>query len=272
MINRYKKYIFIGITAVLIAYLLTDKAPQEPPEVVYRDYAAIEKEKVLRAVTEYNRVSYFVEEDTVSGFNYELLSALVARKGWKIEFTPEMSVTKRAEGLLSGKYDLIADHIPVTREIRDSLLLTEPVSMTRQVLVQRITEGEEPIRSLLELGNQTVHVVKGAASIYRLKNLADEIGEHIHIEEVEKYGPEQLLAMVAHGDIGYAVCEESIALASREQFPQLDINTNISFTQFYSWGMLPHATQLADSLNHWLMEFKQKKAYKTLVDKYYPNR
>ena len=39
--------------------------------------------------------------------------------------------------------------------------------------------------------------------------------------------------MVAHGDIDYAVCDESIARAAADSIPQIDINTAISFTQFY---------------------------------------
>ncbi len=37
------------------------------------------------------------------------------------------------------------------------------------------------------------------------------------------------------GDIDYAVCDESIARAVTDSIPQIDINTDISFTQFYSW-------------------------------------
>ena len=89
--------------------------------------------------------------------------------------------------------------------------------------------------------------------------------------EVEKYGQEHLLAMVAHGDIDYAVCDESIAKASIGELPQLDIQTAISFTQFYSWGVNKQNTELLDTLNLWLETYKQTKEFKKLKRKYYKN-
>ena len=55
--------------------------------------------------------------------------------------------------------------------------------------------------------------------------------------------------MVAHGDIDYAVCDESIARAAADSIPQIDINTAISFTQFYSWAVRKQSPALLDSLN-----------------------
>ncbi len=91
------------------------------------------------------------------------------------------------------------------------------------------------IRSQLDLAGKTLNVVKGSPSILRIRNLSNEIGDTIYVNEIEKYGSEQLIAMVAHGDIDYAVCDEGIARMAVDSLPQLDINTAISFTQFYSW-------------------------------------
>ena len=91
-----------------------------------------------------------------------------------------------------------------------------------------------------------------------------------YISEIEKYGSEQLIAMVAHGDIDYAVCDESIAQAAIDSLPQLDISTDISFTQFYSWGVSKQSPVLLDSLNTWLTSFRQGKEYKEILHKYYP--
>ena len=86
---------------------------------------------------------------------------------------------------------------------------------------------------------------------------------------MEKYGSEQLMALVAHGNISYAVCDQSIALASIDSFPQLDIHTDISFTQFYSWGVSKHSPVLLDTLNSWLKEFTKSEEYKRIYKKYY---
>ena len=102
-------------------------------------------------------------------------------------------------------------------------------------------------------------MVEGSPSILRIRNLGNEIGDTIYIKEVEKYGSEQLIALVAHGDIDYAVCEESIARAAADSLPQIDINTAISFTQFYSWGVSKQSPVLLDSLNTWLEKIQKRK-------------
>ncbi|TGY08404.1 transporter substrate-binding domain-containing protein [Bacteroides acidifaciens] len=237
-----------------------------------RDYAAIAKEGILRVATEYNSTSFYVDGDTISGFHYELIEAFARDKGLKAEIMPFMSFEERLKGLADGRFDVIAFGILATSELKDSLLLTTPIVLNKQVLVQR-KETEESdslyIRSQLDLAQRTLHVVKGSPSILRIRNLGNEIGDTIYIKEIEKYGPEQLISLVAHGDIDYAVCDESIARAVADSLPQIDINTAISFTQFYSWAVSKQSPILLDSLNTWLDRFQQEKEYRKLYKKYY---
>ena len=51
--------------------------------------------------------------------------------------------------------------------------------------------------------------------------------------------------------------------------PQIDINTAISFTQFYSWGVSKQSPVLLDSLNAWLERFKKGKEYQKIYKRYY---
>ena len=97
----------------------------------------------------------------------------------------------------------------------------------------------------------------------------NEIADSIHIKEITDYSTEQLLAMVSAGDIDYAVCDEITAKAYIKNFENLNIDTNISFNQFYSWGVNKNAPVLLDSLNIWLERYTKTKEYKTLYDKYF---
>lgn len=236
--SRLLKYAFLGITAALIAHYLIKK--EEKPKGHPRDYAEIAAEGIIHASTEYNSISFYVDDDTLSGFHYELIEAFARDHGLQAAISPEMSFNKRLEGLADGQYDVIAYGILATSELKDSLLLTTPIVLNKQVLVQRklenISDSSLFIKSQLDLAGKTLHVVKGSPSILRIRNLGNEIGDTIYVEEIEKYGSEQLIALVAHGDIDYAVCDESIARTAADSIPQIDINTAISFTQFYSWG------------------------------------
>lgn len=273
IMKKYWKYILMGILAVTLSTVFLPKKT-EKEVTMPRDYEEIAESGVLRAVTEYNSISFYAKGDTVTGFHYELLNAFARSKGLQPEVTPEMSFSKRLEGVQTGKYDILANSTVVTSESKDSLLFTHPIILNKQVLVQRKPEGENDslhINSQLELARKTLHIAKDSPALLRIHNLSNEIGDTIFINEVDKYGQEQLLAMVAHGDIDYAVCDESIARASLNDFPQLDIETAISFSQFYSWGVSKHSPVLLDSLNAWLGKYIQTPEFKQLRKKYYNN-
>lgn len=266
------KYLYLAISVVIIvAILLFRSNDQEQPTGHPRDYAEIKKEGTINVATEYNSISFYVDGDTISGFHYELIEAFAHDKGLKAKLYPVMSFDQRLKGLSNGTYDVIASDLLATSELKDSLLLTSPIILSKQVLVQRkkVEDDSLYIKSQLDLAGRTIHVVKGSPSILRIHNLSNEIGDTIYIQEVEKYGTEQLMAMVAHGDIDYAVCDESIARASIDSMPQLDINTAISFTQFYSWAVSKQSPALLDSLNSWLKDFRKGDQYQQIYKKYY---
>lgn len=273
--NKYLKYGIMGVIAVALSTLLFTPKGQEAPVSSLRGYEEIIQSCTLRAVTEYNSISYFVEDDTIDGLHYELLQAFAKEKGLVVDVTPIMSIEKRMEGLQNGSFDILANNVLITTDRPDSMLYTHPILLSRQLLVQRKAQDENDtihIKSLLGLANKTVHVVKGSPSVYRLQHLSNEIGDTIYIKEIEKYGQEQLLALVANGDIDYAICDEGIAQASINNFPQLDIEKAISFLQFYSWGVYYHNTILLDSLNAWLNRYKQTRDYQKLMKKYSTNQ
>lgn len=265
----------IAALLLLLAVTFTCRPREaEAPAPMPRDYAEIARGGVLRATMEYNPVSFHVDEDTLSGFNYALIQAFARDHGLRVDITPEMAFDKCLRGLADGTYDVIANGILATSELKDSLLLTTPIVLSRQVLVQRKAASDEDtlfIKSLLNLGGKTVHVPKDSPYILRLRNLGDEIGDTIYINEVGRYGSEQLMALVAHGDIDYAVCEESIAQAVADSLPQLDISTAIGFTQFYSWAVSKQSPALLDTLNVWIAQFKTSKEYKRICRKYHAN-
>ena len=186
---RLFRYLLPVVIVLALIFSVRYCGKQEKPSGHPRDYAAIAKE--------YNSISFYVDSDTVSGFHYELIEAFARDKGLKTEITPVMSFDERLEGLSDGRYDVIAYGILATSELKDSLLLTSPIILNKQVLVQRKANGENDslyIRSQLDLAKKTLHVVKGSPSILRIHNLGNEIGDTIYIKEIEKYGSEQLIS------------------------------------------------------------------------------
>ncbi|MGM9760854.1 MAG: transporter substrate-binding domain-containing protein [Parabacteroides sp.] len=270
---RQKKLILfycVLLALVLSVMFSLYKAAHQP--LAPRDYAEIRQEGILHVVTEYNQSGYYVKGDTIEGFQYELCQAIARESGLEVQIHLEMSLTESFRLLENQACDLIARNIPVTNENRDSYLFTEPIVLNKQVLVQRTAEanrGIPPIRSQLDLAEKRLYIPKDSPARLRLTNLGHEIGDTLFIVEEERYSSEQLAIMVAKGDIDYAVCDQQIALLAQQRMKELDIQTDISFTQLQSWAVRQTSPILRDSLNVWLNRIRESGLYERLYKQYY---
>lgn len=264
----------ILLAVVLVAMFQLFQFNKEKP-VLSRDYPEIKKEGILRIVTEYNQSGYYVAGDTIEGFQYELSQAIAKLSGLEVQTHLEMSLAESFRELSDNTCDVIARNIPITSDIKENYLFTEPIVLNKQVLVQRTEEannGIQPIRNQLDLAQKTLYIPKDSPARLRLQNLAHEIGDTIYVEEDELYSSEQLAIMVAKGDIDYAVCDLQIAKISKENLPEIDIDTDISFTQLQSWAVRKDSPILLDSLNSWLSQIKESGLYKQIYKRYYGNK
>jgi membrane-bound lytic murein transglycosylase MltF len=237
-----------------------------------RDYSQIQKEGVLRMITEYNQTGYYISGDTIEGFQYELAQAISQLTGLEVEIHLESNLTKSFKALSDHNCDIIARNIPVTTELKDMYLFTDPVLFNKQVLVQRTAESNHnlpPVRNHLELAKKTLYIPQNSPALLRLRNLGQEIGDTIYVIEEPLSSSEQLIAMVANGDIAYAVCDQQIALQSKKQMQEIDILTDISFTQLQSWAIRKDAPVLHDSLNSWFRQIKENGLYNKIYTRYY---
>lgn len=243
---------------------------QRKPSV--RDYNEIAQEGILRLITEYEQSGYYVSGDTIKGFQYELAQAIADLSGLEVQIHLEMNLPESFQELTTGGCDIIARNIPITSEMKETFLFTDPIMLNKQVLVQRTASANKniaPIRNHLELADKTLYIPKDSPALLRLRNLEDEIGDSIHIIEDELYSSEQLIIMVAKGDIDYAVCEQSIAAKAQKRYPEIDMATDISFTQLQSWVLRKESVILLDSLNSWFNQIRENGLYDKIYNRYY---
>lgn len=260
----------LGIVLVMMASLYSYLQSKEP--LPPRDYPEIKEEGILRVMMEYNPSDYYVEDDTILGFQYELCQAIARLSGMEVQIHLEMSLEKSFEMLDQQQVDVIARNIPITSESKETHLFTDPIVLNKQVLVQRTAkanQGQSPIRNQIHLGKKKLYIPKNSPALLRIKNLEHEIGDTIYIEEDELYSDEQLIIQVAKGDIDFAVCNQQNAERMAKQYPEIDIQTDISFTQLQSWAVRMESPILLDSLNHWLDTLKKNGLYDKVYNRYY---
>lgn len=215
------------------------------------------------------------------GFHYELLKQFSEYLNLNLEIITENDINKAFDMLNTGQTDLLAVDLTILSSRKKEIRFTLPINQTRQVIVQRkpvrwrSMTGDEIekrlIRNQLELAGKAVYVQVGASSYDCLKSLEDQIGDTISIIEVP-FETEELIAMVARGDIDFAVCDENVATVNAGYFPVIDVGTPVSFLQHLAWGIRKEKSDKLESvLNAWIVTFKKTDSYSLLYAKYFRN-
>lgn len=267
-----KLVVILSPLVLLIIGILIFLFKENSQRLIERDYPDIAEANLLRVVTSIDPIGYFVSSDSISGYNYEMLTTLEKYSGINFEIHVENNLNKCFEELKTGKYDLIARNISINSDLKSEYSFTEPTVYNKHVLIQRKAEYNNqlaPLRDRLQLGRRAIYVPKGSPSILRLRNLSHEIGDTIFIMEDPLYETTQLAMMVAAGDIDFSVCDIKTAQKLAAKNPELDIKTDIGFTHFEAWAVRSNSPILKDSLNIWIDRFKSTKKYSLILRKYY---
>ncbi len=261
-----KHILYATAILMLIAAFVLDRVTRKV------DIEEIQEVGVLRIATDYNSVNYFIEGDSVRGFQYELINVMCDSLGLKPEWVVENNLDKNIEDLNAGRIDIVARNIPVTTELREKVAFSLPIVNTQQVLIQRKAKYNNkvrPIRNQIFLAKKKIYVPENSPSILRLKNLESEIADTIFIKEMPNYESEQLMMMVAKADIDFAVCDIQTAKINASLMPEIDIKTAISFMQMQSWAMRHSSFGFQAKVDSFLIHFLKTKAYRDIYRKYY---
>lgn len=246
-----------------------------------RDLTEIRKSGKLVALTDFNSTNYFVYKGEPMGFTYELLKSFADHMGLDLEIVSENNLDYSFEMLNTGRVDLLAVGLAVNSVTKEELAFTDPVFETRQVLVQRKPHNwrtmttdqieKSVIRNQVDLAGKIVYVQSGSPYAQRLKNLGNEIGDSIRIVEVP-YESEELISLVAGGEIDYTVCDENVGVVNTSYYPFLDVSTPVSFNQNLAWGVRKqNSEELLSELNIWIRSFRSTESYANLYAKYFKN-
>lgn len=273
MKTRYSRHLPFVLATVIILILVGIKIYALKPVTAatpIRTFSEILASDTIYVCFDYGSSGIEVHQGEFQGFYYEFVSAFAQNKGLSMQPIVENSLDKRLSLLNNGSCDLIATPTLITEELKERLLFTQPILQEKLVLVQRSLESDSlhHINNLFDCGGKHIYLPVNSPFAQRIDNLSDEIADTIFIEADNLYNSEQLIAMVAKGDIDYTVCDERTAKANIHLFDNVDITIPIGFTQNYAWVMPKQATELCDSLNLWIEQYKKQASFRKLQKKY----
>ena len=271
----YKYLVFLLLVSLIPASYSCKKAEVNPKITAAQliDLPQIREKGKLSVITDYNSINYFIYRGQPMGFQYEMLQELADYLDIKLEFKANNDVAANFESLINGDFDIIASNLTVTNSRRELVDFTFPHSQTSQVLVQRKASSSqypitEYIRNPIDLAGKTIYVRQNSSYAVRLQNLMEEIGEEIKIIEVPTE-TEQLIKMVATGAIDYTVSDQNMAMVNKTYYPEIDIETAVSFSQNQAWAVRKGSVELKNEIDTWLQSFRKSDKYAVIYNKYF---
>lgn len=250
---------------------------------VVMDLEEIRERGRLVAIVDNSSTSYFIYKGQAMGYEYELLSLLADDLGVDLEIIITSDLDEAFSMLNKGEGDIIAHNLTVTKERQELLDFTLHHNEVKQVLVQRKPKNwrnlklhqieEKLIRNPLDLGGKKVMVRKSSAYYPRLQHLSEEIGEDIEVvEDGGDVETEDMIRKVAQGEIEFTVADEDVAKLNAVYYPNLDVQTELSFPQKVAWGVRKTSPELLKVVNDWISRMRKTTDYYVIYNKYYKNR
>lgn len=250
---------------------------------VDRDLEDIKADGVLRALIIYSSTSYFVYRGEPMGFEYELLNQLAEHLDLKLELIISDDLDTEFEVLNRGDVDLIAHGMTVTNERKWEVDFTEYLYLTRQVLVQKQPDNyldlswsnlqKQLLHDPIELINDTVSILRNSAYSERIRSLSNEIGGTIIVDTLESHlSTDQIIKMVADGQVKYTIAEENLARMNASYHPILKVDVPISFSQRIAWVTRKKSPEFRKAVNAWILSERKQTNYNVIYNKYFKNK
>lgn len=251
-----------------------------PKEVASIDLPQIRERGKLVLLTENSSTSYYLYRGQGMGFDYELVRAFARDHGLDLEVRVLEDLNDMFDLLNQGKGDLIACNLAVRPE-RDSLVnFTVPLTETRQVLVQRKPNDwrklsaealdDTLIREWSDLDGHEVYV--HAFSSFH-QNLSQRIkNDPADFELIEASGnidSEQLIRLVAEGQIELTVSDENVAMLNSTYHPDIDVEFALSESEPIAWAVRKDADSLLVAMNKWIENRSSQRRIAYTYKKYF---
>ena len=250
---------------------------------VDRDLEAIKKDGVLKALVVYSSTSYFLYKGQAMGFEYELLKRLAEHLDLKLEIVVSTDLDSEFEILNRGDVDLIAHGMAITNQRKGEVDFTEYLYLTKQVLVQKKPDNyrkiswgalqKQLIHDPIELIDDTVSIRRNSNYYERLISLSNEIGGNIVIDTLDsQLSTDEIIKMVANGEIKYTIADENLAKINASYNPILKIDIPISFSQRIAWVTRKKSPEFKAVINDWIRSERKEATNYVIYNKYFKNK
>ena len=272
---KHTTCIFISLICFFLLgtllYSCIRKKKKEDNRVVYLDLPQIKESGQITALTLSSSISYFMYKEEEMGYEYELIKGFAESQNLQLNIKVAENENRLLEMLQAGEGDVVAYNISVTNPNKDNFIYCGEEVINKQVLIQRANYEDTILTDVTQLIGKDVWVLENTKYYNRLVNLNDELGGGIFIKDIGKdtVSVEDLIAMVASGEIPYTLSDNDIAKLNKTYYSNINIALDVSHPQRSAWVVNKSSSQLAEALDDWFKNTKNTSRYRAIMKRYF---
>ncbi len=221
----------------------------------------------IRVFTRNNAHCYYNYRDKPMGFEYELAKAFSEYLGVRLTVvTPDWDdlIPKLEEG--AG--DFIAASMTITEQREERVDFSGGYLEVQQQVV--VHKNNRNMDSVEDLEGRTIHVRSGTSYLQRLEEIQKQ-GLDFEIVQHKDLPTEELIRMVAKGEIDLTVADSNIAMLNRRYFPDVRIAFPLEEAQYLGWAVRPGEGALLKEMNRFFEKIREDGTFAKIYEKYYAN-
>jgi membrane-bound lytic murein transglycosylase F len=258
--KKYRLTIVIVLVTISVGFLLIQKfySTDDPDRLVIRfedpidfDFKKIKERGVIRLITRYSSVSYFLHHGLERGFEYEFLTEFAREHGLRVEVVIPTENEDPIDILNRGDGDVIAQNYSITPKRARFIEFTEPYNLVNQVIV--LPSGMDGIYNSIDSLNGLRVSVRRSSSYYQTLRELQMQGVDVNIDIVsENWDTEGLLLAVANGEIEATIADDNLAHAGMIYIKGLSHGPTLSTRDVIAWGVRRNASELKEKMDEFL--------------------
>ena len=218
-------------------------------------------------LTRNNAHCFYTYRDEPMGFEYDLAKAFSQYLDSDLQV-----VTTHWEELLPaverGEADLAAASLTIMPSRAARVDFSDPYMTIQQKVI--LHNQNRDINKLEDLAGKTVHVRRGTSYEERLRELQAK-GLKVKIKTYDDTPTEELIEMVAKGEIEVTIADSNIALLNHRYYPDIKIGFSIEKPQALGWVVRKGERELLSRMNAFFRKIKKDGTFDKIYDKYYAN-
>lgn len=204
----------------------------------------------------------FMENDKFAGFDIELVEAVAAKMGKKVEWV-NIDFKGLVPGLVSKRFDMAVSAIYITDERKKVVDFSD--AYYAGGLVAMVKEGS-PIKTIKDLDGKKVSVQVGTKSVIYLNE------KHPQVQLVEVQKNQEMFNLVDIGRADAAVTGKPAAFQYIRTRGGMQVLPEQLTTEEYGMAVRKDLPQLTASVNKALAALKSDGSYQAIVAKWFPNK